>query len=301
MHRPEIDPDRLRDPALQRALLDQAEQRLASSPTDTRLRHHAGELARASGDLAAAARHFAALAELAPEDTQASVLARLLSGDPAAASGTRATRRPVPFVRIENLLPPTDLDAIWAELERPQTRLIPNWVGGEGGAKIDPALRHSSRVADGGRFAPLILPHLVEAIEHSRAQCLLGLDRLRLGPPDLSVTVHGHGGVFRPHCDIGYRHPRRRLTYVYYFHRMPRRFAGGDLLLFDGDGEGGTFQDFAYTRIAPLHNSLILFPSDRIHGVTQVDCPEADPMAARWTVHGWLHEEGEGTAGTPPD
>jgi 2-oxoglutarate-Fe(II)-dependent oxygenase superfamily protein len=286
-----IDPDRLRDPGLQRALLHQIEQRLAACPSDARLLRFAGELARTAGDLAVAARHFASLAEFARDDEHASVLARLLSGDPAPAAGLRSTRRPVPFVRVEKLLPPATLEAIWTELERLQAGLIPNWIGVDDTKKIDPDLRHSSRVADSGGIAPLILPHIVEAIERSRALSLLGLDRLRLGSPDLSVTVHGHGGVFRPHCDIGSGGPRRRLTYIYYIHKVPRRFSGGDLLLFDDDGDGGTFHDFAYTRIAPTHNSLILFPSDRVHGVTEVDCPDPDLMAARWTINGWLHEE----------
>jgi hypothetical protein len=287
---PSIESDRLRDPALQRTLLRQVEQRLAACPSDARLLRFAGELARTAGDLGVAARHFASLAEMAPEDEHASVLACLLSGDPAPAAVARSARRPVPFLRVEKLLPPAVLDAIWGELQQERTRLIPNMIGVEGTKKIDLDLRHSSRVADSRRIADLVLPHVVEAIERSRAVSLLGLDRLRLGPPDLGVTVHGHGGIFRPHRDAGFYGPRRRLTYIYYLHKMPRRFSGGDLLLFDGDGNGGAFHDFAYTRIEPAHDSLILFPSDRVHGVTDVDCPEPDLMAARWTINGWLHE-----------
>ena len=51
----------------------------------------------------------------------------------------------------------------------------------------------------------------------------------------------------------------RRLSYVYYFHRQPRPFRGGDLLLYDTDRQAGNFEMGVFTRIEPLHNSIVFF------------------------------------------
>ena len=84
------------------------------------------------------------------------------------------------------------------------------------------------------------------------------------------------------------------MTFVYYFHRQPRRFSGGDLLLFDTDPE----QDACgakYTRIAPSHNSILFFPSACYHQVLPVVCESSDD-AGRFTLNGWTHP-----ADTPTD
>ena len=283
------DPERFQDPKLQFHLLRQVEERLAVSTTDPILARLAGDLARSSGELAAAGRHYALAAALNPDDHAATALAHLFRGE-LPATGDRRLQRAVPFVRIENLLPAANIAAISAELRSPEIALSPNWIGVEKGKAIDPEFRNSHRLRDVGRLADIVLPQVGAAIERSGALPILGLEHLRLSAPDLSVNLHVHGGIFRPHKDVGYSNPLRRLTYVYYFHTMPRRFTGGDLLLFDDDIASGTYQKLSYTRIPPDHNSLVLFPSDRIHGVTAVECPRVEPIDARWTLNGWLHE-----------
>jgi SM-20-related protein len=103
------------------------------------------------------------------------------------------------------------------------------------------------------------------------------------------LIAHGSGGFFAPHVDTG--HPKvanRRISCVYYFHRNPQRFTGGELKLYDtwvtpyGTTGAGT-----YTTLGPLDNSMVFFPSDAFHEVCPVQV-ETDTFGdSRFTLTIW--------------
>lgn len=106
------------------------------------------------------------------------------------------------------------------------------------------------------------------------------------------LTVHGNGDYFRKHQDkFDDVHRERVITFVYYFFHQPKRFEGGELLLFDsindvlGDRSGPVALEFR-----PPVNSLILFPSEAYHEVVQVHSPSQAFLDSRFTVNGWLSE-----------
>ena len=78
--------------------------------------------------------------------------------------------------------------------------------------------------------------------------------------------------------------PPRSINYVYYLHRRPKSFSGGDLLLHDG------LVASPFTRIEPLDNSIILFPGRIPHEVTVVECGPGDFGAGRSSVNGALRK-----------
>ena len=102
------------------------------------------------------------------------------------------------------------------------------------------------------------------------------------------------GGFLAKHSDNRPRFHNRRLSFVYYFHRQPRPFSGGELLLHDADGRG-------FTRIEPQHNSIVFFPPECVHEIVAVESGGAseggqedrpshgDFGNARFTIQGWLH------------
>ena len=68
---------------------------------------------------------------------------------------------------------------------------------------------------------------------------------------------------------------------------LPKRpFAGGDLLLHDA-GRAGGGPAGAFSRIDPLCDSIVFFPSDCLHEVTPVACG-AGFGDGRFTVNGWI-------------
>jgi len=119
----------------------------------------------------------------------------------------------------------------------------------------------------------------------------LGLELPRWPRIEHQITAYRAGDRYRPHRDDDGTDPAgRTLTYVYYFHASPRRFRGGELVLFDGDEE---------MEIEPHDNQLVLFASSLRHEVRVVRAPE-DFAASRFTVNGWLWRTGlDGPPGLP--
>ncbi|HXJ77691.1 MAG TPA: 2OG-Fe(II) oxygenase [Candidatus Methylomirabilis sp.] len=120
----------------------------------------------------------------------------------------------------------------------------------------------------------------------------LGLPWFPLGVVERQLTAHGRDGFFAPHVDTG--HPvvaNRRISCVYYFHPSPRRFTGGDLKLYDTwNMPSGTTPAATFTKLVPVDNSIVFFPSDTCHEVCPVH-PETDSFAdSRFAVTIWFRE-----------
>src|SRR5439155_10127989 len=110
-------------------------------------------------------------------------------------------------------------------------------------------------------------------------------------------TLHRPGGFYQIHRDnSGPKKRARRISYAYYFHQRPKRFSGGDLLLYDTDVQQGTCLP-AFTRIVPRDNSIVFFPSSFCHQVTTVNCNLDDFTQGRFALNGWIREE----TGTEPE
>jgi SM-20-related protein len=123
------------------------------------------------------------------------------------------------------------------------------------------------------------------------------LCHLALGVPaesslEAQVTVHTTGGYYRVHNDNGSPETANRLlTYVYYFHREPAGFTGGELRLYDLKySDGFIVAADTYFDLAPSNNMIIFFPSSVLHEVRPIDCPSGAFADGRFTVNGWLRD-----------
>jgi Rps23 Pro-64 3,4-dihydroxylase Tpa1-like proline 4-hydroxylase len=83
----------------------------------------------------------------------------------------------------------------------------------------------------------------------------------------------------------------REVTFVYFFHREPRQFSGGELRIYDSAPENHSHRAMAsYRTIVPEQNQLVLFASGLSHEITPVECPSGKFADSRFTVNGWLHK-----------
>ena len=180
---------------------------------------------------------------------------------------------PAPFVRIENFLPPTEHERVFAIA----LSLAPRFVGARVGAGKNRRADESQRrglAIDGVECEALrgILAPRLHAVLPSLQQ------RLRLAPETaphrigrMDLVAYPHGSFGGAHRDDGPRpYPRLRLNAVYFLHRDSLAFSGGDLLLYDTDVEAGYYDRFAFSRIAPASNSLVVLPTSCYHEVTEV-------------------------------
>jgi SM-20-related protein len=112
-----------------------------------------------------------------------------------------------------------------------------------------------------------------------------------VGQIEAQITVHNDGDYYRVHTDNGTEETRtREISYVYYFHRQPKQFTGGELALFDAglDGEGRTVPLGSPIVVEPADDSLVAFPSSCLHEVRPVEMPSHALEDGRFTVNGWV-------------
>jgi len=118
----------------------------------------------------------------------------------------------------------------------------------------------------------------------------LGILPFRVARIEAQITASAHGDFFRKHIDNSYGvHRRRVLSYVYYFYRTPRRFAGGELLLYPTWNEDGRVVFATKPRtIIPKRNRIVFFPSFALHEIRTVRCLSREVADSRFTVNGWV-------------
>jgi len=273
-------PEQATRPAVLAAWLAQVEAAMEARPGDAALARRRADLLRALGRLEAAAAAYDALADRG--------LAALLRGE---ATAPAVVAGPARYLRIENALDPDRYRDLWALVSADQP-LSPAQVGQAEKARRNTGMRDAAVIDDDASLRPWFLARVQDLVERECVTRRLGVADFAVGRGELQVTRHLDGGFFRAHRDIGATGgpaAARRLTYVYYFHRTPRRFTGGDLLLCDQDPEGRRAAQLGFTRLEPMDNSLVFFASDRLHAVTPVVMASDDPLDGRWTVNGWLH------------
>ena len=270
-------------------LLERAEaalrQTVALAPDDAGAWRRLGDVQRSKGRLDHALECYQRALSLRPDDADAAWLAAVLGGKALPAASARA--KPVPFARQAGFLPRHRVAALLAFAPAQRERFKAGRVGAGASSRVDPQTRTAlvEREATVREVLPWLEPRLRRAFTEV-------LRQLRLPEPsaywvETALAAYLPGDFFAKHTDTGTHFGTRRLSFAYYFHRQPRAFAGGDLLLHDTHGS-------AYTRIEPAHNSIVFFPSVAVHQITPVESarPDAgsgeDLSSARFAIHGWL-------------
>ena len=245
------------------------------------------ELDRAVGDLAAARDRYEAYLRHCPDNPQAQALLEILSGRPEPRQWQPEQSRPSPYLLADDILDEAESSALWAMLAARRGEFRPAGVYVDSGpGHIDTRIRKALRMPAGADVGALLLPKARALIDRHDLIRRFALPPIRRKGVELNIASSGQGCHFQPHRDSTGAQSHRTLTFVYYLFREPRRFQGGDLLLRD-DEEGGEPR-LGYSRYIPRNNSMILFPSDRLHQVLPVTCASDDPLDGRLTVHGWF-------------
>jgi Rps23 Pro-64 3,4-dihydroxylase Tpa1-like proline 4-hydroxylase len=163
------------------------------------------------------------------------------------------------------------------------------------GHVVDPKLRVAERLNDLGPHRAVIERRLDEHLADIFRRT--GTKPFEIEYLELEVAGHGDGAFLVHHSDIPFgRHRKplggdkagrqdRLLSAVYYFHREPKCFSGGNLRLYrlgDHSASGD------YVELEPLQNSLVVFPSWARHEVRRVSCPDCSFEDYRFAVNAWM-------------
>lgn len=205
-----------------------------------------------------------------------------------------------PLGRIPDFLPPEQREKLLAWVLANEARFRPATVNKgrtASGDEVDPHKRIALTSRDIGPFEPLLREALLDALPRlMEATGTAGPEPRSL---ELELAAHGDGAHFQPHLDIpvgpkraplgSHRGEDRILSAVYYFHRRPKGFSGGELRLFRfGAPAAGCGEEAAnHLDVIPDDNSLVAFPSWACHEVRTVSCRSGDFRDYRFALNCW--------------
>ncbi|MGZ0172954.1 MAG: 2OG-Fe(II) oxygenase [Planctomycetales bacterium] len=277
-------------------LLEQAtvslKSHLSRDPGNGQLLHRLALLYRKQGLLADATEVYQQILSSDSTDRQAYYMHQVLrTGSVPDSTPTEGTR-PAPFVLIEDFLPAEEhaelMPLVLAEQEAFAASLV-----GEG--EYRPETRES-RTLPGPRpekkqFRSRVKDALPDVIRR------LQVPSFAVDMIEVKIRAYSDGDFFEVHQDNSERN-HRQVSYVYFFHREPRAYQGGDLLLMDTDINCDSYIESNFTRVVPQNNCVAFFPSSYYHTVIPVLCPSREFGDGRFVINGHVQKNMEGCEGS---
>ena len=261
----------------------------AATPEDPAPVRRLAALCRTLGDLAAAGEWYAMLAGMPEGTAQDARMAALMRGETAETGWEDTAGHAVPFVRKSGFLDASERNAILSHtIENEQnfeTLLVAenHLDGSQTGVRAD-ALRSQSGM--------LKVPEIREIVEDPIRTALpgiiaaLGMQPFAIRELRLSLSATRDGGFGKPHRDD--INTSARISLLWYFHDHPKRFEGGDLMLYDRLDDPNGWDLSRSTRIEHTDNMLVAFPCSAMHEITWVTANSAEFRHARFAVAGFV-------------
>lgn len=226
-----------------------------------------------------------------PPDPQSPTgVTRTVVSKASAAVAERPRVLPARCVVLDEFLAPEELDGLTRfALEHESDFCVSEVVAPAGDAGvINYDHRRSHVLMDLGSQQEMI----IERIKSVLPQVLerLGMEEFSVAEVEAQITASGDGDFFHFHSDnASARVSSRYLTFVYFFHREPRMFEGGELRIHDAELEDGRYvSSGSYQTIVPQQNQIVFFPCEMMHEVTPVKCSSQSFADSRFTLNGWL-------------
>ena len=199
---------------------------------------------------------------------------------------------PVQCVVLDEFLTLTELNTLRQYVLEQEMRFEISEVLSPGvtGGAVDYEHRRSRVLMDMSGHERMIVDRLLTCLP--RVLQKWGRDPFPISRVETQTTASNHGDYFHCHSDNGAEAvAAREITFVYFFHREPKRFSGGELRIYDSRRENDNSVPTAnYRTIVPEQNQLVLFASGLSHEITPVECPSGAFPDSRFTVNGWIHK-----------
>lgn len=276
----------LRAPELQERAAEILQTAITADPGDAGTWKRLGDIRRRLGDFPAACEAYRRLRALRPDSRSAAYLYAICAGDRLPATRPVGRFRATPFVRIQNFLTPDEAERLRAWAFAARDRFAPGTLV-EGTPSAGKPRREtvnlSKRLGLATRpgacrefswwFVPKLRAVLPDVLATLRCEDLLAGVAF-----NLVATAYLDAGFGCPHYDF-----ESPLVGVCWFHREPRPFTGGDLLLYDS-ADDGIYNASAFSRIEPVGGSIIFYPGSYTHEITTVVSRTDDFAARRFAV-----------------
>jgi len=192
-------------------------------------------------------------------------------------------------VVLEEFLSPQELQELVAFTLAHEAEFHPSEVISPAGGVIDYQHRKSHVLDQAGPYQELILERIKSVLPSVLRK--LNMEELPITRTEVQVTASNDGDSFAVHTDDGHDEVASRyLTFVYFFHREPKQFRGGELRIHDARLRGKQYvSEGSYQTIVPEENQIVFFPCAMVHEITPVQCPSKAFADSRFTLNGWIH------------
>lgn len=271
-------------------LLNNAEnilkKKLISDPDNATILWQLGQIKRQKGELKNAIEYYKKLLIIKPDHKESAYLISVFEGKKINKYSFDCAY-PAPFIAVNNFLDNKEQLIIWKHIRKNKNNFIKSMIDG---GRLRPEYRKSNILPEENlnEIKLWFLEKLYIALSGKLENLLM--KPLQIRHTEIELNIHGHGDYYKIHKDSGDNGEikNRKITFVYYFYKMPKKYTGGDLLLFDTNPKKNVYID-KFTRIIPLNNSVIFFPSYFFHQITPVNCFSDNIENLRFTINGWLY------------
>lgn len=155
------------------------------------------------------------------------------------------------------------------------------------GFRTDPNVRNARHFVGDAPWKPVIaermgalMPGLIEE---------LAMVPFAIHGFEIELVVYPDGGFINGHVDTATRATRHKhdrvLSAVYYFHREPKPYSGGELRLRPARVPPPDAPQ--HIDITPIQNGVVAFPSWAPHEVLRVSSPSGEYGDSRFAVNCW--------------
>jgi len=190
------------------------------------------------------------------------------------------------YVKIDDFLTPEENHQVFQyalenEADFEGSTVIQN---GERGSHHEKRRSRVLHAIGGSKWKTLFYERLMLHLPH--VQETLGIEKFDIDHCEIQLTASNDGDFFVGHSDsdpYNREVATRQMTFVYYFHKSPKPYSGGNLLIYDNEHGLGSV-----TSIPPVNNSMVIFASERWHEVDIVRSESQLFSDSRFTVNGWL-------------
>ena len=268
------------------------EQKLKNQPRNGKLRRSLINAYRKKGDIAMVIKNLQALKETPKFFTQYyQSLYSILSQEEHCIDARGVS--PVPYRLFENVFKRSFIDSLWEEIRNKRDLFTNSEVYSTDGGAVDKTVRDSQclyKKSIGDELKMCFLDEITRL--YKNVESFFCRNSALLCPRELELNVYRRGVGFVRHTDAGSQDgmDTREITFLYYFYQDPKAFAGGDLALFDTNRKQGDC-GVGFSRINITNNSLLFFPSDCWHQVTQLKSAGESFYSGRFTLNGWFHSK----------
>jgi len=272
----------------QGALLESCEQALREKLSkdfdniDTLLK--LADVYRQMGNIRNAVESYHKILDIDPGHNLASYTASILTQQPIFECEVYGTK-PCPYWQIDNFLKPQEILHLWDTIKENNDSFSSSMIskGLVSENRQSHVLYKKSMPDIDSWFFPKIFNNLNSALRRCH------VTQFNMNRHELQLTMHLHDDYYVTHSDTNKENANSpKLTFVYYFHTLPKQYKGGDLLLFDTDTEEDEYS-MKYTRISPAYNSVLFFPSTAFHQITPISLDTDNYLDGRYTLNGWIH------------